>query len=156
MQPCDLVVNKDIKVEVKKWYARWRMRQIRNAPTDGHFVLKMPRDEIVAAMEEVFDGLQSAQEAQPTIHNCFHDCGFDLASDDLAAFHHKINGLSEIAIYKTLLASANFVDFVTADDGASAHDAHLDAALSDYDNEFSTLQLQSGRLDGKRSAPERD
>ena len=53
-------------------------------------------------------------------------------------------------------SSANFVDFVTADDGASAHDAHLDAALSDYDNEFSTLQLQSGRLDGKRSAPERD
>ena len=29
-------------------------------------------------------------------------------------------------------------------------DAHLDAALSDYDNEFSTLQIQSGRLDGKR------
>ena len=26
----------------------------------------------------------------------------------------------------------------------------LDAALSDYDNEFSTLQIQSGRLDGKR------
>ena len=50
-------------------------------------------------------------------------------------------GLSEIAIYKSLLASANFVDFVTVDDGASAHDAHLDAgyapsdaALSDYDN----------------------
>ena len=56
-------------------------------------------------------------------------------------------------IYKSLLASASFVDFVTVDDGASVHDAHLDAALSDYDNEFSTLQLQSGRLDGKRSAP---
>ena len=36
------------------------------------------------------------------------------------------------------LASASFVDFVTVDDGASVHDAHmrtyLDAALSDYDN----------------------
>ena len=41
---------------------------------------------------------------------------------------------------------------MTVDDGASAHDAHLDAALSDYDNEFSTLQIQSGRLDGKRPA----
>ena len=38
------------------------------------------------------------------------------------------------------------------DDGAPAHDAHLDAALSDYDKEFTMLQLQSGRLDGKRSA----
>ena len=28
----------------------------------------------------------------------------------------------------------------------------LDAALSDYDKEFSTLQIQSGRLDGKRPA----
>ena len=47
----------------------------------------------------------------------------------------------------------NFVDFVTVDDdGASAHDTHLDAALSGYDNEFSTLQIQSGRLDGKRPA----
>ena len=45
---------------------------------------------------------------------------------------------------------------MTVDDGASVHDAHmrtyLDAALSDYDNEFSTLQIQSGRLDGKRPA----
>ena len=152
MQPCDLVVNKEIKVEVKKWYARWRMRQIRNASTDGHFVLKMPRDEIVAAMEGVFDVLQSAQEAQPTIRNCFRDCGFDLTSDDLAAFHRRINGLSEIAIYKSLLASANFVDFATVDDGASAHDAHLDAALADFDDEFTALQIQSGRLDGKRPA----
>ena len=55
-------------------------------------------------------------------------------------------------IYKSLLASASFVDFVTVDDGASVHDAHLDAALSDYDSEFSTLQLQSGWLDGKRPA----
>ena len=97
----------------------------------GHFVLKMPRDEIVAAMEDVFEVLQRAQEAQPTVRNCFHGCGFDLASDDLAAFHSRINGLSEIAIYKSLLASANFTDFVTVDDGASAHDAHLDAALAD-------------------------
>ena len=28
----------------------------------------------------------------------------------------------------------------------------LGAALSDYDKEFSTLQIQSGRLDGKRPA----
>ena len=55
-------------------------------------------------------------------------------------------------IYKSLLASASFVDFVIVDDGASVHDAHLDAALSDYDSEFSTLQLQSGWLDGKRPA----
>ena len=79
-----------------------------------------------------------------------------MANDDLAAFHRRINGLSEIAIYKSLLASANFVDFATVDDGASAHDAHLDAALSDYDEEFTALQLESGRLDGKRSAAERD
>ena len=112
----------------------------------------MPRDEIVAAMEGVFDVLQSAQGAQPTIRNCFRDCGFDLTSDDLAAFHRRINGLSEIAIYKSLLASANFVDFATVDDGASAHDAHLDAALADFDDEFTALQIQSGRLDGKRPA----
>ena len=112
----------------------------------------MPRDEIVAAMEDVFAVLQSAQEAQPTVRNCFHGCGFDLASDDLAAFHSRINGLSEIAIYKSLLASANFTDFVTVDDGASAHDAHLDAALADFDDEFTALQIQSGRLDGKRPA----
>ena len=45
---------------------------------------------------------------------------------------------------------------MTVDDGASVHDAHLDAALSDYDSEFSTLQLAyraggsmaSGRLRG--------
>ena len=68
--------------------------------------------------------------------------------------------MGEIAIYKSLLASASFVDFVTVDDGASVHDAHirtyLDAALSDYDSEFSTLQLQSGWLDGKRPAEGRD
>ena len=28
----------------------------------------------------------------------------------------------------------------------------LDAALSGYDNEFTALQIQSGRLDGKRPA----
>ena len=55
-------------------------------------------------------------------------------------------------IYKSLLASASFVDFVTVDDGASVHDTHLRAALSDYDSEFSTLQLQRGWLDGKRLA----
>ena len=64
--------------------------------------------------------------------------------------------MGEIAIYKSLLASASFVDFVTVDDGASVHDAHLDAALPDYDSEFSTLQLQSGWLDGKRPAEGRD
>ena len=42
--------------------------------------------------------------------------------------------------------------FVTVDGGASAHDAHLDAALSGYDKEFTALQLESGRLDGKRPA----
>ena len=63
---------------------------------------------------------------------------------------------AEIAICKSLLASANFVDFVIVDDGAPAHGAHLDAALSDYDSEFSTLQLQSGWLDGKRPAEGRD
>ena len=36
----------------------------------------------------------------------------------------------------------------TVDDGASAHDAHLD----DFDDEFTALQIQSGRLDGKRPA----
>ena len=59
---------------------------------------------------------------------------------------------AEIAICKSLLASANFVDFATVDDGASAHDAHLDAALADFDDEFTALQIQSGRLDGKRPA----
>ena len=59
-------------------------------------------------------------------------------------------------IYKSLLASASFVDFVTVDDGASVHDTHLRAALSDYDSEFSTLQLQRGWLDGKRPAEGRD
>ena len=58
--------------------------------------------------------------------------------------------MGEIAIYKSLLASASFVDFVTVDDGASVHDTHLRAALSDYDSEFSTLQR--GWLDGKRPA----
>ena len=38
------------------------------------------------------------------------------------------------------------------DDGASVHDAHLDAALSDYDSEFSTLQLQSGWLGGSMAS----
>ena len=41
----------------------------------------------------------------------------------------------------------NFTDFVTVDGGASAHDAHLDAALADYDDEFTSLQLQTGQLD---------
>ena len=44
---------------------------------------------------------------------------------------------------------------MTVDDGASVHDAHLDAALSDYDSEFSTLQLQRGWLDGKRRLNEK-
>ena len=70
----------------------------------------------------------------------------------MAAVFISVNDLSEIAIYKSLLASANFVDFATVDDGASAHDAHLDAALADFDDEFTALQIQSGRLDGKRSA----
>ena len=51
---------------------------------------------------------------------------------------------------ESFLASANFNDFVTVDesldDGASAHDAHLDAALADFDDEFTALQIQSGRL----------
>ena len=34
---------------------------------------------------------------------------------------------------------------MTVDDGASAHDAHLDAALADYDDEFTSLQ--TGQLD---------
>ena len=41
----------------------------------------------------------------------------------------------------------NFTDFVTVDGGASAHDAHLDATLADYDDEFTSLQLQTGQLD---------
>ena len=36
---------------------------------------------------------------------------------------------------------------MTVDDGASAHDAHLDAALADYDDEFTSLQLETGQLD---------
>ena len=41
----------------------------------------------------------------------------------------------------------NFTDFVTVDGGASAHDAHLNTALADYDDEFTSLQLQTGQLD---------
>ena len=36
---------------------------------------------------------------------------------------------------------------MTVDGGASAHDAHLNAALADYDDEFTSLQLQTGQLD---------
>ena len=36
---------------------------------------------------------------------------------------------------------------MTVDGGASAHDAHLDAALADYDDGFTSLQLQTGQLD---------
>ena len=39
----------------------------------------------------------------------------------------------------------NFTDFVTVDGGASAHDAHLNAALADYDDEFTSLQLHASR-----------
>ncbi len=35
---------------------------------------------------------------------------------------------------------------MTVDGGASAHDAHLNAALADYDDEFTSLQLQTGQL----------
>ena len=70
----------------------------------------------------------------------------------LLGFLKMSNRPEQIAIYKSLLASANFVDFATVDDGASAHDAHLDAALADFDDEFTALQIQSGRLDGKRPA----
>ena len=36
---------------------------------------------------------------------------------------------------------------MTVDGGASAHDAHLNAALADYDDEFTSLQLETGQLD---------
>ena len=61
--------------------------------------------------------------------------------------HNLGTGLKPESRAGSLLASANFTDFVTVDDGASAHDAHLDAALADYDDEFTSLQLQTGQLD---------
>ena len=70
LQVGDLCCNADIKIALKSWYARWKTKEL-SGRSVGHTKLKLPRDELIAAMEEVFKKFNMSQRRNPVVKKTF-------------------------------------------------------------------------------------
>ena len=107
MRVGDLVCNADLKIAIKNWYRRWKMSELRERESEtGHIKLKMPRDDLIKAMEDIIFAYNTKQQQNPTIRRCFDKTGFNLGKgfkDDLKEYTEWIDSLSSEAIYKSLI-----------------------------------------------------
>jgi hypothetical protein len=83
MQPCDLVVNKELKALVKRWYSSWRLAELGRMDAEGargHVKLKMPRADIMKAMVDIVAKINLDAKQMKSVVDCFAKCGFALTS----------------------------------------------------------------------------
>ena len=164
MQPCDLVVNKELKALAKRWYSAWRLAELERMDAEGargHVKLKMPRADIMKAMVDIVAKINLDAKQMKSVVDCFVKCGFALTSsvpdevldgekwmDHLPEFKAWIASLSEKTLYKHLLESLNvaaesdegtgLIEQLSESDLASAvdgFDAHLADALADFEED---------------------
>ena len=102
-----VVCNADLKIAIKNWYRRWKMSELRERESEtGHIKLKMPRDDLIKAMEDIIFAYNTKQQQNPTIRRCFDKTGFNLGkgfNDDLKEYTEWVDSLSSEAIYKSLI-----------------------------------------------------
>eukprot|EP01045_Picozoa_sp_COSAG04_P000551 COSAG04_NODE_13_length_42806_cov_92.030323_24_plen_337_part_00 len=113
MQPCDIVVNAELKLRTKQWYGEWKENKLAELGSEqGHVKIKMDRMELVLAMEKVRADLNEKERASPTIRPCFKKVGLDIWDDGTeSAMGEWIKSLSTNALYKSLLQSQTALDF---------------------------------------------
>ena len=150
MQPCDLVVNKELKALVKRWYSEWRLTELARLDAEGHVghvKLKMPRIDMMDAMVGIVGKINQDGKQMKSIVDCFLKCGFSLTQavpndvleeggewlERLPEFKAWLASLSAKSLYKHLLESLNFAD---GDDGLVEELApsQLDLALATTDD----------------------
>eukprot|EP01047_Picozoa_sp_COSAG01_P084780 COSAG01_NODE_18340_length_1083_cov_2.013211_2_plen_241_part_01 len=75
MQVGDLVCNAELKLDIKDWYANWKMEAQERLEGDlkikGHVKLKVTREEIIEVGEAAFARFNLKQIKNPTVRNCF-------------------------------------------------------------------------------------
>ena len=102
LQVGDLCCNADIKIALKAWYSRWKANELATHSI-GHTKLKLPRDELIKAVEAIFKKFNATQRANPVVKKTFTKVGQDIFNDDLTEFRKWIDSLSEKSLYKSLI-----------------------------------------------------
>ena len=159
LQPCDLVVNRELKRRIKSWYGEWRLAELEKLGAlgdSGHVKLKMPRGDIMTAMVEIIAQLNQNSVEMNAIAECFEKCGFALTLDvpdepleeddevwmsQLPKFNAWIASLTEKSLYKHLLASLN--QSGDAEEGESIVD---DLAAADIELELGQIEVNDAHL----------
>ena len=125
MQVGDLVCNADLKIAIKNWYRRWKMSELRERESEtSHIKLKMPRDDLIKAMEDIIFAYNTKQQQNPTIRRCFDKTGFNLGKgfkDDLKEYTEWVDSLSSEAIYKSLIGANGAADLADLRQSPVAH-----------------------------------
>lgn len=158
MQVCDIVCNKDLKAMIKSWYRAWKTKVVKSMPL-GHMKLKLPRDEFIVALENIFREYNAKERSRPTIKPCFAKVGMNIFSDDMEPFKLHLKNLASHNVFKALVAAHlenaqgveldSFIEMGVAllqladedardtDDNDATHDDAVDSTDADI-NEFTT------------------
>ena len=78
-----MVVNKELKALVKRWYSTWRLAELERMDAEGargHVKLKMPLADIMKAMVDIAVKISSDAKQMKSVVDCFVKCGFALTS----------------------------------------------------------------------------
>lgn len=107
LQVCDLVINKPVKQRFKQLYTGYKIR----ADPGAGGIVKAKRDDVLTWLETSFIEYNEKHSDIRTIAKSFKKCGQDFRVDGVnTEFVEHIQGLSENAIYKSLIENQTAVE----------------------------------------------
>jgi hypothetical protein len=101
IQPCDLVVNKDLKQGVKQGYMQLKIeRTTTNDP--GHAEFKRDREDMNNIIVNTIQELNRKQRATASFRKSFRFCGLDpdIEDEDQTEFYKHLNNIAQSSTYR--------------------------------------------------------
>ncbi|MGH7955200.1 MAG: hypothetical protein ACREOZ_04490 [Gloeomargaritales cyanobacterium] len=109
-QPCDIVVNRSLKTEVRLQYAQ----QMRNFPSKPGDKMVVTREDLVGFIENATNKINNDQIRGRTIASAFNTCGVNpyATEEQLKIFENHLTKLSRDGeLYKSLLKQNEHILF---------------------------------------------
>lgn len=106
MQICDLIANKPIKQEFKKFYNSWK---IRNDPgPSGKY--KVEREDVISWLEHSIDQFDKKMSPNQGIAKAFLSYGQDHRSAESTLFQEHLAKHEENGVYRSLIENQSALD----------------------------------------------
>eukprot|EP00968_Pinguiococcus_pyrenoidosus_P019321 scaffold2088_cov452-Pinguiococcus_pyrenoidosus.AAC.1 len=105
-QPCDLVLNAQIKQELKRQYFGWRLEELRRRreanPIGYERRIDVPRDDFIRMVEGAMSAVSRELRGGTVVQDCFKRVGFNPFVDCTDAFEEYVRSLKSKNLYKSL------------------------------------------------------